>query len=276
MIKASRIYLFGLVLLLIGNLPLIGEAGVTFSKEELTRYHPGYPNKIYRRIRPLPFKVGEKLTFTIQYGFIKAGTSYMEIPGYADVRGNFCFKISVKNRTNSFFDNVYKVRDEIISYIDYHGLFTWRYEKHLREGSYKQDRVESYYQERHIVYSKKKWIPIEPFTMDALSALYYIRTLKLEPGKDVYFENHTDGKNYTIRVIVHKRETLKTRWGKVKTIVVEPVMKDPGVFKSEGKITVWLTDDSLKVPIKLSSKVFVGSFSANLEDYQGVTINFKN
>lgn len=276
MIKLFKYSLVALGWLLTVSRPAGIESGIRFTQEELLHYHPGFADTIYRIIRPLPFSVGEKLTFTIQYGFIKAGTSVMEIPNYAEVRGNFCFKISVKNRTNSFFDNVYKVRDEIMSYIDYHGLYSWRYEKHLREGSYKQDRIESYYQDRNSVFSKKKWMPIEPFTMDALSALYYLRTLNLEPGKDVYFENHTDGKNYTIRVIVHKRETLKTRWGKVKTIVVEPVMKDPGVFKSEGKITVWLTDDSLKVPVMMKSKVFVGSFSAILEDYKGVTINFKN
>ncbi len=265
-------YFFICYLLFLNATPI--QAKRLFSDKELKKINPGIRDTIHRVIHNIPFREGEKLKFVIQYGFIKAATSYMEIPYLATVRSNLCYTISVKNETNSFFDNIYKVRDHIISYADYQGLYSWRYEKHLREGKYKQDRIEKFYPDQQIAFSKKKWRAIRPFTMDALCALYYLRTQQLIPGKDIFFENHTDGKNYSIRVIVHKREIIDTPLGKVKTIKIEPVMKDPGVFKSEGKILIWLTDDNNKVPVQLKSKVFIGSFTAVLESYEGTTINF--
>lgn len=235
---------------------------------------PNITDSIARIIHPIPFQVGEKLKFEIKYGFIKAAYSTMEIPNLSTIDGNLCYHVKVSNRTTSFFDKVYKVRDVIETHFDYLGIYSWRYEKHLREGNYKQDRIEIYDQTQHVVKSKNKWRPIEPFCMDALCALYYIRTQELIPGKDIYFNNHTDGKNYFIRVIVHKKEIINTELGDVKTIKIEPVMVDPGVFKSSGKITIWLTDDSLKVPVKLKSKVFVGSFAADIIEYENTKINF--
>jgi hypothetical protein len=40
------------------------------------------------------------------------------------------------------------------------------------------------------------------------------------------------------------------------------------VFKQEGAIKVWLTDDRLRMPVLMKSKVFVGSIFAELEEYK--------
>ena len=56
--------------------------------------------------------------------------------------------------------------------------------------------------------------------------------------------------------------------GSFDCIVVEPLLQSVGVFKHEGKLKVWLTDDRLKMPVLMKSKVLVGSVSAELTDYQ--------
>ena len=244
-----------------------------FTPEELNKLKPDYDDSLHRVIKYKPFDVGEKFIFNIHYGMISAGKSIMEITGIKEVDNHLCYELRVINKTNSFFDKMYKVRDTILSYFDYDGIYSIRYEKHLREGKYRQDRIEIYDQDNHYVYSKKKWRKIKPFTLDALCAFYYIRTRTLIPGHDIFFENHTDGKNYSIRVKVLKKEIIKTKFGKVKTIKIMPLMKDPGVFKATGKITIWLTDDSLKIPVKMKSKVIVGSFSADLIEYYGTKLN---
>ena len=45
-------------------------------------------------------------------------------------------------------------------------------------------------------------------------------------------------------------------------------MRTSGIFKHEGKLTVWLTNDRLKMPVLMKSKVLVGSISAELTDYE--------
>jgi len=54
--------------------------------------------------------------------------------------------------------------------------------------------------------------------------------------------------------------------GKFDCILVEPVLKSEGVFKSKGSIYVWVTDDDRRIPVLVKSKVPVGSISVSLTD----------
>jgi hypothetical protein len=47
-------------------------------------------------------------------------------------------------------------------------------------------------------------------------------------------------------------------------------MKEGGVFKSDGRIVIWLTNDERKIPVKVSTKVVVGSIDSELREYSGI------
>ena len=52
-------------------------------------------------------------------------------------------------------------------------------------------------------------------------------------------------------------------------------MSDIGIFKHGGQIRVWLTDDEKKMPVKMTTKIYLGpiglgSIGANLVKYEGV------
>jgi hypothetical protein len=48
------------------------------------------------------------------------------------------------------------------------------------------------------------------------------------------------------------------------------MIKEDELFKSEGSIYVWLSDDSLKIPVRVKTKVVVGSVDAYLKSYEGL------
>ena len=48
------------------------------------------------------------------------------------------------------------------------------------------------------------------------------------------------------------------------------MVREGGLFKSEGSIVVWLTDDELKIPVKVKTKVLIGSIDAELSGYSGL------
>ena len=91
------------------------------------------------------FEIGEKLTFQIKYGFIKAGEATMQINNYIYQDSTECYKIESLAKTNSFFDNIYRVRDKIESIWDMNKHVTRRFTKKLQEGSYRQYRIHFYY-----------------------------------------------------------------------------------------------------------------------------------
>ncbi len=103
-----------------------------------------------------------------------------------------------------------------------------------------------------------------PRTFDIYASFYHVRYLPLEVGSSV-FVNVLDGKEcQRLEVRVLRRETLKTALGTVRTIVINPLVRSEGVFEGKGKVTIWLTDDSRRIPVKAETKVTVGSVIATL------------
>lgn len=223
--------------------------------------------EIGRFVDNIAFGVGEKLEFDVNYGFINAGSATMEVADLIEYKGRPAYQIVTTANSNKFFSSFYPVEDRVESIVDAIGLFSWRFEKELREGKYRAHRQYDIDQINHSVIYEKDTITLKPYVQDALSALYFVRTQPLEVGKSVFIENFTDGKNFTLEVKVHRRETIKTDAGKFDCLVVEPLMQSAGVFKHEGQLTVWLTDDKVRMPVLMKSKVLVGSISAELTNY---------
>lgn len=221
-----------------------------------------------RYIENMAFGVDEKLSFDINYGFINAGTAEMEVARLVDYENRPCYQLVTQANSNTFFSSVYKVEDRVESIIDAVGLYSWRFEKKLREGKYRAERTYTFDQRNGRVYYKNDTIETPTFVQDALSALYYIRTQDLKPGQSLFIDSFADGKLYKLEVRVLKKERITVKAGTFDCLVVEPLMKAVGVFKHQGNLKVWLTDDRLRMPVLMKSKVLVGSISAELTDYR--------
>ncbi len=229
---------------------------------------PAKDQGLDRYIDNVAFGLGEKLTFDIGYGFINAGTATMEVTDIIDYHGRPCYQVQSTASSNAFFSSFYRVEDKVISVIDAIGIYSWHFEKHLSEGNYRAERAYDFDQENHKAYYEKDTIDVAPYVQDALSIMYFARTQELKVGHSIFIDNFTDGKKYPLEVKVHRKETVKVKAGKFDCIVVEPLLLTSGIFKHEGKLTVWLTDDRLKLPVLMKSKVLVGSITAELTGYK--------
>jgi hypothetical protein len=251
-----------------GALPGTGsDTTVTFYD---SLYADDLPPQQFTDVAPVlvPFGVGERLVFAVQYGLVTAGEATLEVRNLATLEKRPSYRIVSDARTNDFFSKFFQVRDRYESYIDTTELYSLRYEKHVREGKFKRDEVVDFDQVRHRAIYKDKVVPIPPRCQDVLSALYYVRTLPLEVGQSISLANHTDGKNYPLVVKVHARERVKVDAGEFDCLVVEPILRGPGVFTQKGRLTVWLTDDDRRLPVLMKSKVVIGHVAAILKEYQ--------
>ncbi len=214
------------------------------------------------------FGVGEWLKFDLKYSFVTAGYAEMSVDSIFEHNGRECYMITTRARSHPFFDSFYKVRDHGETWFDAYGMFPWRFEKHLREGSYERDEVHEFDQYRGLVYEGDDTIMVMDYIQDVLSSLYYVRSLDLDVGDRISVGSYTKKKCHQLEVIVHAREEIKVDAGKFRCLKVEPLLKSAGLFKHEGKLTVWLTDDRLKMPVLMKSKVLVGSITAELTDFR--------
>ncbi len=222
-----------------------------------------------RKIENRAFDIGEYLEFSVSYGILPAGTAIMEVMDTISYDGAKCFRVRSTAQTNGFISTFYKVNDTVFTYIDYDGIFSHYFRKRLREGKYRNEKITNFDQRRHLAITGKDTTRTYAFVQDAFSSFYYIRTQDLQPGAEILIDNHTDKKNYPLKVIVYDRERVKVPAGEFDCIVVEPVMRSEGIFKAKGRIKIWLTDDQYKLPVKMQTEVFfLGSIRAELKKFR--------
>ncbi|UCG52380.1 MAG: DUF3108 domain-containing protein [Candidatus Latescibacterota bacterium] len=214
------------------------------------------------------FGEGERLVYAVQYGIVNAGEATLEVRNIALIEDTPCYNIVSNARTNDVFSVFYKVRDRFVSLMDTTELVSLRYEKHLREGRYKNDRHVVFDQKEHKAYYEDKVIPIAPRTQDVLSAMYYVRTLPLEVGQSIAVANHTDGKNYPLLIKVLGEERVKVEAGTFDCLIVEPFLRYPGIYRQKGRVKVWVTKDRYHIPVLVKSKVIIGEVSAVLKEFR--------
>ena len=262
--------ILGLVILA-GSLPVLLfvsiEAGLAESISDTTA-DTTVVSSVDRFVENVAFGIGEKLEFDINYGFINAGTASLEVARLIEYNSRPAYQIVSLAESNSFFSSFYRVEDRAESIMDALGIFSWKFEKNIREGGYSSDRLYAFDQKNHFTVYKGDTIAVEPFVQDALSVMYYTRTQNLEVGKSIFVPNFIDGRKMMLEVQVQKREKITVPAGTFDCIVVEPISTSVGLFKHEGTLKVWLTDDRLKMPVLMKSKVVVGSISAELTDYK--------
>ena len=270
----------------VDSLKADADTTIVDTTQKVLKVEPDSQKKVIRvpRAANIPFKIGEQLTFAIRYGFIRAGTATMTVKGETAVRGNPVYHIQTTAESAAGFSWFYKVDDVIDSYMDKGGLFSWKFDKRLREGSYKIDLLIDYnpqdtlasvdftrYDRRMRVEEESKYnVLAPPYAYDVLAAFYYTRTHELEIGKSISIVNHDHKKVYNLLVKVHRRETIETDAGKFRCLVVEPLLQGEGIFQQKGRLVVWMTDDKFKIPVQMESEVAVGSITAELEEISGI------
>jgi len=221
------------------------------------------------------YEIGEKLQFEVKYGLIPAGhasltasdTSYFQKPA---------IKMTSWAKTNKFFDNIYKVRDEITSVFAQNSQYSYKFWKRLQEGSYRQNRIHLYYPELNYTmymkysYKKRKFnntkLEIPENTHDILSAFYWFRTQEFAVGDTLKINVAVDGSSYKALVLVQDLETIETDFGELECFKIEPKLEGEAIFKQTGNIYIWLTNDEYKIPMLLESKIIFGHFRAILRD----------
>lgn len=216
----------------------------------------------------VPFGPGEKMVFSIGYGMINAGEAVVEVIGLTEYQGETCYHIQSKANSNQFFSSVYKVRDKIVSYLDVDELFSRYFYKRLREGDYRKSVEISFDQENEIAhYANGNDYPTKHGVLDVLSAGYFVRTLDLIDGSVYDVPAHSSRKTYDLKVYFRGKETITVEAGTFDCFVVEPIMQGEGLFKHEGKLTIYLSDDEYRVPVLVKTKVPVGSIKVELKEF---------
>lgn len=111
---------------------------------------------------------------------------------------------------------------------------------------------------------------IRPDTLDMISGIYSLRRLPLTVGKTFDLSLSDSGVAYRIPVHVTARELQKTVLGRVWCFRLEPeVFGTNRLIEDEGKMTLWITDDNRRVPVRAEIYANVGKIDVKLQKTPG-------
>lgn len=227
----------------------------------------------FRKLENKAFKEGEKLIFNLDYGFVTAGVAIMQIPKIKRISGREAYHITFEVNSVPSFDWIYKVRDRYETYLDVEGLFPWRFEQHIREGGYTRDFAAFFDQRKNKAKTSEGEYDVPEYVNDIISTFYIVRTFDFSEkkiGDKILMQNFYKDKVHDLNVKYRGKETIETPAGTFDCIIIEPLVKEGGLFKHDGDIIIWLTDDDAKMPVKVKTKIVIGHVIAVLSSYEGI------
>jgi hypothetical protein len=215
-----------------------------------------------------PWEVGERLEYELRYKMFRIGRSTLEVRSRRTYRGQEVLELVNEVRSASWVDRIFPIRDTVRSYMDPEHGWSLHYEKHIREGRYRRDIEADLYHDRSIAEYSKGDVELVPGSHDILTAIFAARRGDLEPGDSFSIPVHDDKKNYPLTVKVIRRDTMNTVLGERECLLLEPHLESGGLFNKSGRLLVWVSADSLAIPVKMQSQVPIGSFVSELKSYR--------
>lgn len=229
------------------------------------------------------FQPGELLRYKMSYsGFLRAGTATLEVSEVA-LNGKNVFYAKGRGWTTGMIKWFFEVEDLYESYFDKQQTKPYLFKRKINEGGYKKHRITTFNHTSNQAYiqdflAQKDTTVAFKNVQDIVSSFYYLRNKDvsmLKEGDDLRLDMFLDLQVYPFKLRFLGKQVIKTKFGKINTLVFRPYVQSGRVFKAEESVTVWITDDRNKIPIRMRASLAVGSLRAELESYKGLVSPFK-
>ena len=230
------------------------------------------------------FDTGEWFKFRIHYGLINAGYATLEVQEAVKNNKKVYHAIG-KGYTTGMSRFFFKVDDNYESYFDKETGNPYQFVRRIDEGGYKKNQEGFFNQSTKKILVKdyknatENTFSFPDNTQDIVSTFYYLRNYptidKLKVGEsvaiDMFFDNETN--KFKLKFI--GTQDIETKFGIVPTMVFRPLVQSGRVFKEQESLTVWISDDDNKLPIRIKADLAVGSIKADLDGFKGLKYSFK-
>lgn len=229
------------------------------------------------------FEAGEWFKFRIHYGIINAGYATLQVED-AVKNNKKVYHVIGKGYTTGMSRFFFKVNDLYESYFDKITGNPYQYVRKIDEGGYTKNQEGFFNQTADKVVVKdykgktEKTFSVPNNIQDIISTFYYLRNHpnvdKLKNGESIAIDMFFDDEVTKFKLKFIGREDINTKFGIVPTMVFRPLVQSGRVFKEEESLTVWISDDENKLPIRIKANLAVGSIKADLDGFKGLKHSF--
>ncbi|MDC6365336.1 MULTISPECIES: DUF3108 domain-containing protein [Flavobacteriaceae] len=231
------------------------------------------------------FKSGEWLKFRIHYGFLNASYATLHLSS-KNLDSVPVFHVVGKGKTTGFASIFFKVDDTYESYFGRYDGKPYRFIRKINEGGYTKDiEIDFHYDEEKAILTDNKNgtamdIAVHDRIQDLLSASYFLRNNynleEFEEGQSINLDMLFDDDGvYKFKLKFLGKEVIRTKFGKVECVKFRPLVQSGRVFKEQESLTLWVSNDLNKIPVRIKADLAVGSLKADLDAYNGLRNQFK-
>jgi len=215
----------------------------------------------------------EKYVYSVQWHFMNAGTSTVEVKPVESGE-----RVTATANSVGFPDKLFRVHDIFKAEVNAQSFCTLLVSKHSEEGPHRREtrivlnysRLKSEVDITDLKSSETKHseFDLPACTTDVVSGFFYVASLPLVPGFSQTFPVNDNGKTTDVMIRVEARERVKGPTGEYQTL---RVMAGPlsGPMKGKGVLWVWFTDDSRRVPVQMRSKLGFATLFFQLQRIEG-------
>ena len=231
------------------------------------------------------FEEGEWFKFKMSYsGFLKAGNATLTVKD-EKLNKKDVYHVVGKGWTTGMIKWFFKVNDRYESYFDKKTNIPYKFIRNIDEGGHTKNLEINFDQKNNkahindIKHNKKLTIDTKPNIQDMVSTFYYLRnnldTGSLKIGDEVKVDMFFDEENYGFKLKYLGEETIDTDFGEVESLKFRPYVMAGRVFKEEESLTLWVSKDKNKIPLRIKADLAVGSLRADLEAFKGLKHPFQ-
>jgi hypothetical protein len=220
------------------------------------------------------FGPGEQVTFRASFLGIPAGTIQITVGAdFPDRPGVWPIVALARSDVGLFF---FPIKDKVVIQWDADqartlGMEMWADENHRRQRIKftfdHGDGTAAVVYQREGQNPSQKQVAVETGTADIASALYLLRTRPLEPGTELVIPIVTTNKQFPLRVVVERREMLRTVLGERSAVRVRLTTDFSGNLRAKRDMVVYFTDDQAHVPLRIEADLALGSVVAELTEF---------
>ncbi|MFK7832878.1 MAG: DUF3108 domain-containing protein [Winogradskyella sp.] len=235
------------------------------------------------------FQEGEWFKFEMSYsGLVKAGNATLSLKE-TNLDGKGVYHVVGKGWTTGAIKWMFKVKDRYESYFDKETGAPYKFIRKIDEGGHTKDIEINFDHEKKLaeVTDKKrkevKSIATEQGVQDMVSMYYHLRNnidiSALKQGDEIQTLMFFDEENYGFKLKYLGRETIEVDVNgsevNVKTLKFRPYVMAGRVFKEEESLTLWVSADKNKIPLRIKADLAVGSLRADLVEFKGLKHSFQ-
>lgn len=235
-------------------------------------YIRGFAQELAKVSEPV-FKVGEKLSYKMQYGFFTAAEANIRIEASDKKLPGNAFHLIAEGKTAGTFDIFYKVRNRYDSYVDQNTLLPYFYSEDRHEGKWKHTDKATFDQADKKVTANKGEFSYKGDSFDFVSAYYFARTIdvsKLKKGETFDLQYFLEDGFHKMNITYVGTETIKCDMGTFNCLKFNPTIIPGRIFRKDSKLYLWITNDGNRIPVKAHVEVILGSITMELRSASGL------